>query len=83
MAAAVSDVVSGDEKAWLATVGVRIRLARVGRRESQEQLGGRAGVSRVTVGSFERADHPASVLAYARLARAINRPLGDLLDGAP
>jgi transcriptional regulator with XRE-family HTH domain len=62
---------------------MRVRLGRVARRESQEELGARAGVSRVTVGSVERADHPAGVLAYVRLAKAIGVPVGDLLDGAP
>jgi len=55
----------------------------VSRRESQAKLGARAGVSRVTVGSIERADHPAGVLAYVRLARAIDLPLTELLDGTP
>jgi transcriptional regulator with XRE-family HTH domain len=79
----MSDTATADEQAWLRGVGMRVRLARVYRRESQEQLGARAGVSRMTVGSVERADHPAGVLAYVRLARAIDLPLGELLDGAP
>ena len=62
---------------------MRIKLARVARSESQEQLGARAAVSRVTVGSIERGDHPAAVTTYARLARAVNVPLADLLDGSP
>jgi hypothetical protein len=43
-------------------------LARVALGESQEELGVRGYVFRVT-GSIERADHPASMLAYTRLAR--------------
>jgi transcriptional regulator with XRE-family HTH domain len=70
------------ERAWLRTVGMRVRLARVGRRESQAELGERSAVARVTVGSVDRGDHPAVVLAYIRLARAIDVPLGELLDGA-
>ena len=35
----------------------------------------------MTVGSIERADHPASVLAYARLAAALGLPVGELLAG--
>ena len=72
-----------DETAWLRGVGQRIRLARVSRGESQEQLGQRADVSRVTVGSVERGDHPAAVTTYARLAHAVDVPLAALLDGAP
>jgi DNA-binding XRE family transcriptional regulator len=69
------------DQEWLRTVGMRVLLARTARRESQEELGRRAGVSRVSVGSIERADHPASVLAFARLAAALDLRLGELLDG--
>jgi transcriptional regulator with XRE-family HTH domain len=62
---------------------MRVRLARVARRESQDALAERAGVSRVTLGSVERGEHVAGVLTYARLARAVVLPLGELLDGAP
>lgn len=72
-----------DEAAWLRAVGLRVRLARVARGESQADLGGRSGVSRVTVGSIERADHPTAVTAYARLADALGMPLAELLGGAP
>jgi DNA-binding XRE family transcriptional regulator len=71
-----------DEAAWLRAVGLRVRLARVALGRSQAQLGGRSGVSRVTVGSIERADHPAAVTAYARLADALGMPLAELLGGA-
>jgi transcriptional regulator with XRE-family HTH domain len=71
------------ERAWQRAVGLRTRLARVTARESQEALAVRVSVSRVTVGSIERGDHPASVLAFARLSRAVGVPLGELLDGTP
>ena len=71
------------ERSWLLDVGMRVLLARVRARETQEELAARAGVSRVTVGSIERADHPAVVLAYRRLAQAQGVSLGKLLDGAP
>lgn len=70
-----------DEAAWLSAVGLRVRLARVARGESQAELGDRSGVSRVTVGSIERADHPAAVTTYARLADALGVPLAELLGG--
>ena len=79
----MSDTATADERAWLRGVGMRVRLARVAARESQEELGARAGVSRGTGGSVERAEHPATVLAYARLAVAMGAPLAELLDGAP
>ena len=71
------------ERMWLRTIGMRIRLGRVARRELQDALALRAGVSRVTIGSVERGDHPAGLLAYVRLSRAIDVPLAELLDGAP
>jgi transcriptional regulator with XRE-family HTH domain len=68
-----------DEREWLAAVGMRVRLGRVARGESQQRLGDRCGVSRVTVGSIERGDHPASVTAYRRLADALGIDLARLL----
>jgi DNA-binding XRE family transcriptional regulator len=71
------------EAEWLRAVGMRVRLARVACRESQDALAARAGVSRVTLGSVERGDHSAGVLTYVRLARTVAVPLDELLDGAP
>lgn len=71
------------EREWLRTVGMWIRLGRVAGRESQESLAARSGVSRVTLGSVKRGDHPGGVFVYVRLARAIGVPLDELLDGAP
>lgn len=77
----VERTTSQAERDWLLDVGMRVRLARVRSKETQEELATRAGVSRVTVGSIERADHPAVVLAYRRLAEAFGLPLAELLDG--
>lgn len=66
--------------AFLRTVGLRVRLLRVARGLSQEQLGALSGVSRVTVGSIERGDHPASVLAFRRLSGALGLTVSELLD---
>lgn len=71
---------AGDDGPYLRTVGLRVRLLRVGRGLSQEELGAVSGVSRVTVGSIERGDHPASVLAYRKLAKAFEIGLDELLD---
>ena len=68
---------------WLRAVGMRVRLARVAGRESQQALADRANVSRVTLGSIERGEHPAAVLTYARIARTLQLPLAELLRGAP
>lgn len=71
------------EREWLLEVGMRVRLTRIGRRITQDALAPLAGVSRVTLGSIERGDHPASVTSYVRLARELGLSLDDLLDGAP
>lgn len=71
------------EREWLRTVGMRIRLARVVTWESQDRLAERAGVSRVTLGSIERGEHPAVVLTYVRVAHTLGLSLDDLLAGAP
>jgi transcriptional regulator with XRE-family HTH domain len=74
------DLTSDTERAWLATVGRRLRLARLDRRETQAELAARAGVNRLTVGFLERADHPAAGLVlYRRLADALGLSLEDLL----
>lgn len=70
------------EREWLRSVGLRVRLSRVVTRESQDGLAARAGVSRVTLGSIERGEHPAVVLTYVRIARALGRSLDELLAGA-
>jgi transcriptional regulator with XRE-family HTH domain len=71
------------EREWLRAVGMRVRLARVALRESQDALAARSAVSRVTLGSVERGEHAAGLLMYVRLARAVGVPLAELLDGAP
>lgn len=71
------------ERAWLEDVGMLVRLVRVRRGETQGELVAVAVVSRVTLGSVERADHPAVVLTYVRLARTLGLSLGELLAGAP
>jgi transcriptional regulator with XRE-family HTH domain len=68
------------ELIYLRQVGLRVKLARVTHGLSQEELGARSGVSRVTVGSIERGDHPASVLAYRRLAQAFGVTMSELLE---
>jgi transcriptional regulator with XRE-family HTH domain len=65
---------------YLSGVGLRIRLERVRRRISQDELARLAGVSRVTLGSIERGEHAATVLTYRKLARAFGVRLSELLD---
>ena len=71
------------EQAWLEAVGLRLRLGRVKRRLSQRRAAKLAGLSSVTLGSMERAEHVAGLQSYVQAARAVDLPLAELLDGAP
>jgi transcriptional regulator with XRE-family HTH domain len=71
---------AGDDGAYLSEVGLRIRLERVRRRISQDELARRSGVSRVTLGSIERGEHAATVLTYRKLATTFGVRLSLLLD---
>lgn len=53
------------------------------RRQSQDRLADEVGISRVTVGSIERGEHPTAVSAYVRLARTLGLSLDELLAGTP
>jgi transcriptional regulator with XRE-family HTH domain len=68
-----------DDSLFLRDLGLRVRLFRVAQGLSQDKLARVSGVSRVTLGSIERGEHAASLLAYRRLARALGRDLGELL----
>jgi transcriptional regulator with XRE-family HTH domain len=76
----VSD--QGEDADYLSAVGLRVRLFRMARELSQDELARIASVSRVTLGSIERGDHAAGLLTYRRLARALDRDVGELVaDG--
>lgn len=64
--------------AFLSEVGLRVRVARIGRRLSQDRLAKLAEVSRVTLGSVERGDHDAGITTYRALAIALDVPLAML-----
>ena len=71
------------EQAWLTEVGERLRVARLVGRISQDTLAAKASVSRVTLGSVERAEHVAHLITYRRLAAALELPLDDLIADLP
>lgn len=73
-------MITDPERAYLRALGLRIRLLRTARRLSQDRLAEAAGVSRVTLGSIERGEHPAVLLAYVRLATGLGLRLPDLID---
>ena len=69
----------GGDGAYLRAVGLRVRLFRMAQQLSQDDLARASAVSRVTLGSIERGEHAASVLTYRKLARALDRDIGELL----
>jgi transcriptional regulator with XRE-family HTH domain len=68
-----------EEWEFLRLMGKRIRLARVDRELSQEQLAARAGMSRNFVSSIERGAHGVDVLRLRRLAEALGVDIAALL----
>ena len=71
-----------EDRARLAAFGLRIKLLRVSRGWSQEQLAEAAGMHRTFVGQVERGQRGLNVLGLWRLAGAFNIPIGDLFIDA-
>jgi transcriptional regulator with XRE-family HTH domain len=83
---------SGDQTAderdanRLKAFGLRIKLLRVSRGWSQEQLADAAGMHRTFIGQVERGQRGLNVLGLWRLAGAFNIQIGDLfvdVEGKP
>lgn len=75
-----------EDRARLKAFGLRIKLLRVSRSWSQEQLAEAAGMHRTFIGQVERGQRGLNVLGLWRLARAFNIPIGDLfidVEGKP
>ena len=75
-----------EDRARLAAFGLRIKLLRVSRGWSQEQLAEAAGMHRTFIGQVERGQRGLNVLGLWRLAGAFNVSIGDLFvdpDGKP
>jgi transcriptional regulator with XRE-family HTH domain len=68
------------EAAFLADVGLRIRVLRTARKLSQDRLAEVSEVSRVTLGSIERGNHEAGILSFRALAVALDVPLTLLFE---
>jgi transcriptional regulator with XRE-family HTH domain len=75
-----------EDRARLKAFGLRIKLLRVSRGWSQEQLAEAAGMHRTFVGQVERGQRGLNVLGLWRLAGAFSIPIGDLfvdVEGRP
>lgn len=68
------------EQALRRRVGLRVRLLRVERGWSQEVLAELAGLHRNYVGHIERGEINAGIENLARLAAALDVPVGNLVD---
>jgi transcriptional regulator with XRE-family HTH domain len=67
------------EREFLRRLGKRVRLVRVDREVSQEQLAQATGMSRNFVSSIERGAHGVDIVRVVRLAVALDVGLPDLL----
>jgi transcriptional regulator with XRE-family HTH domain len=83
MTALPDTTVGASEQQWLGLIGRRLKAARILAGLTQDELSARAKVSRVTIGSVERADHVAGLFTYARLASAVGTTSGELLADYP
>jgi transcriptional regulator with XRE-family HTH domain len=72
--------VNDEERAAVAALGKRIRIARLTRELTQEQLGAAAGLSRSAVSYIEKGHAPPGLLSVWRIADALNVPVGELLS---
>jgi transcriptional regulator with XRE-family HTH domain len=63
--------VNGEDAAYLAAFALRLKLLRVGRRLTQEELAERAGMHRTFIGQLERGERGINVASLGRLARAL------------
>ncbi len=71
-----------EDRARLKAFGLRIKLLRVSRGWSQEQLAEAAGMHRTFIGQVERGQRGLNVLGLWRLAGAFKIPIGDLFTDA-
>jgi transcriptional regulator with XRE-family HTH domain len=72
-----------EDRTRLAALGLWVRVVRVTRRWSQEQLAAAAGLDRTCVTRLELGRHAPTVITVRRLAGALGMSLAELLDGPP
>jgi transcriptional regulator with XRE-family HTH domain len=60
--------------------GQKMREARAAKRLTQEELADAAGVSRRSVIHAEKGEHVPGSEALARIAKVLERPIGDFFD---
>ena len=73
---------AAEERAFLRALGGCVRVVRLDRGLSQEQLAETSGLSPQFVCQLERGSHGANVVNLLRVAEALRVPLAVLLDEA-
>lgn len=68
-----------EDAAYLAQFALQVRLERVRRRLTQEELADRAGMHRTFIGQLERGERGINVASLGRLARGLGVDGKDLL----
>lgn len=68
-----------ERELFLKNLGLSIKLERVRRRLSQEELAERAGLHRTYIGMVERAERNITVVNLALIAKALGVSIGSLL----
>ena len=72
-----------DVNAWLRALGRRVRILRLTREMTQDDLALAAGMSRSFVSLIEKGTHGVDVVRLLRLAAALDVPLAELLGVTP
>ena len=72
-----------DVEAWLVALGKRVRILRLTREMTQDDLAVAAGMSRSFVSLIEHGTHGIDVVRLLRLAAALEVSLVDLLGVTP
>jgi transcriptional regulator with XRE-family HTH domain len=69
--------------AWLRAMGRRVRILRLTREMTQDDLALAAGMSRSFVSLIEHGAHGIDVVRLLRLAAALDVPLAELIGATP
>jgi transcriptional regulator with XRE-family HTH domain len=72
-----------DVERWLRALGKRVRILRLTREMTQDDLAAAAGMSRSFVSLIEHGTHGVDVVRLLRLAAALDVPLGELIGITP
>ena len=72
-----------DTDAWLRALVRRVRILRLTREMTQDDLAVAAGMSRSFVSLIEKGTHGVDVVRLLRLAAALDVPLAELLGAIP